>query len=726
MGGLIQNQSANALGKMDSKDLTSWLEILRTFQNVANIPESSFNDIKAELTHLFYLKHAFDESIIIGMTDIKGRIMYVNDLFMKISGYSKEELIGQNHSILNSGYHSKGFFREMWRTISSGQKWEGEIKNRAKDGSFYWVKTSIIPVVDDSGKPTCYISARTDITEGKIAQESLYVALQEEYRKVVQALENMVFKIKKDDAGKMQFSLFAGKLAKRLGLSNESFLNKTPEEIFTEEQAKIFNKQFTKAFEGESLFYKQRLGTEFTLFISLSPLIEDGEVVELVGTCSDISDLEKANEKINFLAYHDPVTRLPNKKRFDDDLSLALNVAKTTNQKLAVLCVRVNGINKVNELFGPSMSEVLLKKVVGLLNEHANDAGRIYRIEGNRFLIIVSGYLKEQELEQIAYAICQAIEKVHRIHEHEFRLTCHIGASTFPEYEEVDELLNSTFKALHYCRLKKNNVYQMYTKEVHDYFLESLSLERALKQAIQNDELTLYYQPKIDIQTNKLVGMEVLLRWFSKELGFISPATFIPLAEETGLIFSLGDWVLSRACAQQKKWMDKGFPNYKVAVNLSPLELQHSQFTSRLQGILERTGLPPENLEIEITENSIMEDTDASVTLIQELREMGLSIAIDDFGTGYSSLGYLKKFPVNTLKIDQSFVKDILCSTSDAQLVKAMLGIARAFHLTVVAEGVETEEVANFLKEIGCEQVQGYYFSRPLPAEEFEQLYLNE
>lgn len=689
------------------------------------VDKEKYESFKAELSVLVQLKYAFDQSVIIGITDETGRILYVNEWFCKVSKYKKEELVGQNHRILNSGYHSKEFFKEMWDVIAAGEKWEGEIKNQAKDGSEYWVKTSIIPLIGESGSPESYISIRSDITEGKLAQEDLYRALQEDYRKTVHALDNMIFKVQQSKDGKFHFTLFAGKLAERLGYANKFFLNKTPEALFEKDQADYINKHFEKAFEGKSLYYRRKIDEKTTLLVSLAPIIKDNEVVEIVGSGYDITELEEAYERMDYLASHDISTSLPNKKKFDEDIKHYTKESIENNRLTGLLCIKVNGLQEINELFGSSYSERLFKKIGLTLNQKIEHYGELYRTEGSRFLFIVPSLEDTDLLKNVAKTVKNVIEEKYMIDEHEFKLSCDIGSSVFPndKFKEED-LEKNAYIAMRYAQSSKLTNYLHYTNELSEVFEERIQLEKRLRDSILQNELELYYQPKFDISTGKVVGMEALLRWNLPDLGFVSPGKFIPLAEETGLIYLLGEWVLTEACRQNKKWIEKGYAPLKIAVNVSPMEIQYSGFTSKLEGILRKSKLDPSYLEIEITESVLMEDTDHIIKLIEEVRNMGVSIAIDDFGTGYSSLGYLKKFSVNTLKIDQSFIKDVLISSNDNQLVQAMINIAHIFNLTVVAEGVETKEVLELLKEYKCEQVQGFYYSKPLPSAEFEEKYL--
>lgn len=722
----IVRESIETSNDLDERqfNIDSLSNVLNKISDRSNPSPVNCNECKEQLIHILEMMSAVDRSVIIGITDRAGKIIYANDLFCKITKYNRDELIGKTHRLLKSGYHDKAFFKHMWDTILAGKIWDGEIKNRAKDDTNYWVKTSIVPVLDPDRNPVMFISIRSEITDGKVAQEQLYLALQEEYRQTVNALDTMIFKVRKNNKKKIYFTLIAGRLTEKLGYSNMQFYNKEVVEVFEKDEAYYLNGQFLLAFQGEQVSFKFKI-KGMTLFISLSPIVQNGKVIEIVGNCSDISELEKAHETINNMAYHDVVTNLPNQRLFDKDLNQILQTARIHQMSFGVLCLKINGFTNANELLGHEVGEKLVRSITSDLNKIIHSFGVLYRSEGSRFLIIIKSINKPDELQGFAEIIQKEVAKLQHIDNHEIRLTSNIGASSYPDCgNDPQALIKSAYISLQYSRNTAFCHYKYYSKEVHDYYQENQLLEHALKQAIQKNELTLHYQPKIDIKHNRITGMEALVRWNSPQLGSISPAKFIPLAEETGLIFTIGEWVLTEACRQNVEWISQGFTPLKIAVNVSPHELQHSLFISKLEHILKTTGLNPEYLEIEITENSLMDDKEESIAIIKRLRSIGVSVAIDDFGTGYSSLMYLKNFPVTTLKIDQCFIKDALQSSSDTQLVIGMINIAHIFNLEVVAEGVETLEVADFLKSYDCEQVQGYYYSKPLPAEQFERKFL--
>ncbi|BAU27231.1 PAS domain S-box-containing protein/diguanylate cyclase (GGDEF)-like protein [Aneurinibacillus soli] len=665
---------------------------------------------------------ALDESTIVALTDTAGKIIYANEKFCEISKYSREELIGNTHRLLNSGYHGREFFQKMWDTIIRGEVWSEEVKNKAKDGTFYWVKTTVVPLLDDDGMPYRYITFRTDITEGKMAEEKLREGLKNDFIRTVNALHNIVFKLHRNENGVPVYTLFEGKLASQLGLRTGNVLGKTPYDVFPIEVAELMDQHNLEAFDGKRVIYNHRyMNRDF--HTTLSPIIENNNVIEIIGSTSEITDLKRAEEIIRRMAYQDSLTKLPNRRMFTEDLTRALQKASEADYEIAVLFIDLDRFKQINDTFGHSIGDKLLVNVAERLIEYMTGDGHVYRLGGDEFVVLIREVDAKASAEIVARELLYAFRTTFPLDHHEFFITCSIGIAIYPFAGlDMESLMKNADTAMYYAKNHGRNGYRFYTPEMNATYEDHLRLEIDLRRALENQEFELYYQPKVDIDTGKLTGMEALLRWNHPKKGYISPASFIPIAEETGLIIPLGELVLKMACAQNKKWMEAGYPKLCVAVNVSAIQFQQPDFVLLIEMILQSTGLDPEYLELEMTENSMMNDVEESLSTLRELHQLGISIAIDDFGTGYSSLGYLKRFPINALKVDRSFVKDVTTDAGDAAIVKAVIHLAHSMGLTVVAEGVETEEVLRFLREQECDEVQGYYYSRPLPEREFTDL----
>lgn len=694
-----------------------------TYNNYIKI-ETYLQQIIRYLENFSSLKYALDASIIVAATNTKGQILYANDKFCEISKYSHEELIGKNHRLLNSGYHDKAFFISMWNTIKEGRVWEGEIKNKAKDGSFYWVKTTIVPIKDKTGTPVMYISLRTDITEGKTAQENLVTALQNDFRFVVNSMNNLIFKITKDQHNNFVYILNEGKLAYDLGLQNENMHNKTPKEVFPLELANLFELHYESAFLGEAVNYTYSFNGR-QLLTYLSPIYREDHVVEVIGCINDITDLHNAQEEINFIAFHDTLTNLPNRRKFNDDIKDILLNAQKNSTRFAVFFLDLDRFKQINDSLGHTIGDDLINEVSYRLKQVVAGRGSIYRFAGDEFVIVYPNIKNKEALSVYAKEMISIYEKPFlQDHSLEIYTTASIGISIFPEHgEDSDTLLKNADTAMYVAKSHGRNTFKTYEQVMRQHHEEALLIEQYLRKAIDHDELELYFQPKLDLATEKVNSVEALLRWNHPSLGSVPPNKFIPIAEDTGLIIKLDEWVLEKACQQNKEWNQFYFSSpIKVAVNISPLHFRLPNFSNVVDRVLKKTGLSPHLLEIEITENSFINNTEQCITCLKKLREMKVSVAIDDFGKGYSSLNYLRKFPITSLKIDRAFIQEVEETPEDIAIVKAITYLAHELNLKVVAEGIETKEAIELLKNLGCDEIQGYYISKPLPKHDLEDM----
>lgn len=669
------------------------------------------------------INSAIDASVIVAITDLRGNIVYVNRKFCEISKYSRDELIGANHRIVNSGHHDKAFFRGMWKKIANGEIWEGEVRNKAKDGTLYWVKTTIIPILDETEKPVMYISLRTDITEGKVAQEKLVTALNNDFRLVVNSMYNLIFKVKRDLDKNYIYTLNEGKLAFELGLDNENMYAKSPGEVFPSSVSKLLEEKYEQAFKGENITYTYTHKGK-SLLTYLAPVYENNKVVEIIGCVNDITELHNAQEEIKYMAFHDILTNLPNRRSFNNDMTDLIVQSRKENEQFAVFFLDLDRFKQINDSLGHTVGDMLIQEVSKRLKIVVGSKGFIYRFAGDEFILVFPN-LEDDEIKLLAMQIISIFEQSFNLaNSHLIFTTPSIGISVYPEHgDDYDTLLKNADTAMFVAKSKGRNTFKLYEPSMNEHHEESLMIEQYLRQAIENHEFELYYQPKMDLATNKIKSMETLLRWKNPTLGNVPPDKFIPIAEETGLIIKIDQWVLENACKQNREWNKESFSSQlRIAVNISPLHFRLPNFVGMIESTLKKSGLAPNLLEIEITESSFIDNMDECIKSLGKLREMGVQVAIDDFGIGYSSLNYLRRFPISSLKIDRSFIKEISQNSEEIAIVKAMIYLSHELNLKVVAEGTETKEVIDLLKELGCNEVQGYYVSRPVPRFEFEQL----
>ncbi len=471
--------------------------------------------------------------------------------------------------------------------------------------------------------------------------------------------------------------------------------------------------------QGE--IWERRLNGEvFPVWQTISAVYDkDGEIIQFISIFSDITEKKLSEERIFHLAHYDSLTTLPNRSAFHEQLERSLLVAGRQGLRMALLFVDIDHFKLINDASGHVAGDNLLKHVAQCLSEQVRAEDVVARLGGDEFTILLSEIKVNQDAALVAEKILTAISQPFIHQQTEVVVTASIGISIFPDDgTDASVILKNADAAMFRAKEQGRNNYQFFTAEMNTRALERLSLESALRKALERDEFLLHYQPQVSLESGEIVGVEALIRWQHPSQGLISPAVFIPVAEESGLIVPIGEWVMRTACLQQKQWLQSGLPAVRMAVNLSARQLLRRQLVQTVKSVINDTGIDPQFLELELTESMIMDKRDETIQSMNVLREMGVHLAIDDFGTGYSSMSYLKRFPISKLKIDQSFVRDIAHDPDDAAIVTATIALGHGLNLVVIAEGVETEEQLQFLKSKGCEQMQGYYFSRPLSAED--------
>jgi diguanylate cyclase (GGDEF)-like protein len=439
----------------------------------------------------------------------------------------------------------------------------------------------------------------------------------------------------------------------------------------------------------------------------------------------EIAERKRAEEQVNYLSYYDPLTNLPNQELFRAALTSALTIAQSNCRQLAMILFSIDRFKKFNDTLGHEVASQLLRVVAERLAACVRDGDVVARFDGDEFSLLLPHVCGAEDAMKIAQRTQEALKVPFELNGHTLYLTASFGISLYPEDGSDGQLLmQNASVALFRAKQQGGNTLQFYTADMNTKALERLRLENDLRCALEREEFLVYYQPLISSDTGRITGMEALVRWQHAERGLVSPAEFIPLAEETGLIVPIGEWVLRTACAQNKAWQDAGFDPLRVAVNFSARQFEQSNLSELIAQVLHDTELKACYLELELTESAVMKNAVLSVGILRELRGMGIHVSIDDFGTGYSSLSYLRRFPINKLKIDQSFVREINTNESDSEIVRAVIALAHSLKLKVVAEGVETDEQLAFLHLLKCDEMQGYLFSKPVPAQAFEELLL--
>jgi diguanylate cyclase (GGDEF)-like protein/PAS domain S-box-containing protein len=468
----------------------------------------------------------------------------------------------------------------------------------------------------------------------------------------------------------------------------------------------------------------RRDGHEAAIEDSAAPVHDrHGRVIGAVMVFHDVSAARELSVKMSYLAQHDSLTDLPNRILLNDRIAQAIALAYRHKQKGALLFLDLDRFKHINDSLGHAAGDRLLQSVAQRLVACVRSSDTVSRQGGDEFVVLLSEMTHAQDASVIAEKILLSLAAPHRIDEHELHITVSIGIVTFPDDgAQAESLMKNADFAMYHAKDMGRNNYQFFKPEMNFRAVERHSLENDLRHALEREEFVLHYQPKINLETGSIIGVEALIRWRHPQRGLVPPTQFIPVAEECGFIVPIGRWVLREACRQARMWQEWGLPPLRIAINISPVELRAKDFVAGVRGILAKTGLEARYLELELTETFLMQDSKSTVAVLKDLKDMGVHLALDDFGTGYSSLSYVKRFPIDTLKIDQSFVRDIVTDADDASIVSAVIGMGKSLHMRVVAEGVETREQLEFLQKHSCPFGQGYLFSPPLGAWEFAQL----
>ncbi|MFF2531914.1 EAL domain-containing protein [Brevibacillus sp. NPDC058079] len=697
-----------------------------TPQDWAGLLREKDGELNMVVNELADVKYALDQSTILAITDHKGIILRANEQFCRISKYERSELIGKDHRILNSGYHPQGFFKEMWSCIRSGQVWRGEIRNRAKDGSYYWVDTTIVPFKNQEGEIYQYLSIRSDITCRKQMEDELKRS-EEKYRIIAENTSDIISIINLD--GEFLYLSPSHKRVWEHTVPDEEILNLF--EWIVEDDRDIFAYAIQHAFSTRKEYMVEcRINTQRNDVIwtesKINPIMdEEGNVTKLLLVTRDVTDRKQSEETIHHLAYHDALTDLPNRRMYVQQLSKEMMQAKRFQSNLAVLFLDMDRFKDVNDSFGHDVGDMLLIEASKRLQACLKPGDVVARLGGDEFTIMQNHLQDRSEATALAEQIMNQLQRPFELEGHVFNVSCSIGIAMYPQDgDNPEDLLKRADTALYTVKSRGKNGYDFFDPTMEAKSLERILMENEMRKAIEQEQFQIYYQPKIDIVTSSMTGMEALVRWVHPELGIIPPNRFIPIAEETGMILALGEWILKQACKQNKIWHDQGY-TLKVSVNLSARQIYQKDLVEMIKDILRETNLSPDWLELEITE-SIFVKMEEATAVLQQIRDIGIQISIDDFGTGYSSFSYIKSLPVDTIKIDASFIRDIHHNQESQAIVKAIVTIAQSLNMNVIAEGIELHDQVAALKENGCDHGQGYLFSKPLPTDAFDQFLRQE
>ena len=651
-----------------------------------------------------------------------GVLQFVNDRFCEMVGYSREELVGLQGDLLLAYPEDIAMMREKTRLRMRHIADQYEIRVRRKDGTVIWLEIGGAPVTDADGKVVGSIGVHNDVTERRMAEEALRES-EARYRLMAENSTDMISR-----TSNKGILLYASDACRRLlGYEPSELVGRSFYDFIFEvdrEEVRYLSSLIHESGPTTFAYRVEKKDGSLVWFETTSRSVRDaltGKIREIVGVSRDVTERKRVEEQIEYQAYHDALTGLPNRRLFRDRLTVALAHARRMKHPLAVMFLDLDRFKVVNDTLGHSTGDELLKAIAARLQASLREEDSIARMGGDEFTVLLADLKTPDAAAKIAQKVLDTIALPIQIEGTELFITTSIGIALFPSDGDTAEvLLANADHAMYRAKDAGRNSYQMFTPAMNNRALERLSLENDLRHALDRGELELHYQPQINIASGRVTGVEALLRWNRPGFGLVGPMDFIPIAEETRLIVPIGEWVLREACRQARAWQGDRESGFRMAVNLSPRQFQHSDLPQVIASALELSGLTPSDLELEITESLAMQNTSRTIATLHRLREMGVQIAIDDFGTGHSSLNYLRSFPIDSVKIDQEFVQEIEGSAPDRAIVSAVIGMARGLRLRVTAEGVETAEQLEFLREQGCEEVQGFLFGEPVPATAFQ------
>jgi diguanylate cyclase (GGDEF)-like protein/PAS domain S-box-containing protein len=530
----------------------------------------------------------------------------------------------------------------------------------------------------------------------------------------------------------LRYVLWNAFMKELTGLGPEDVLGRNASDVFPNLAEQQVDEMLRRALTGESVsspdvhYFIPSTDRRGWVSAVYRPYIDDdGDIIGVIALIRDITERKAAEQQIEYQAYHDALTGLANRHLFQEHLSLALALAQRRQKQVAVLFLDLDHFKVVNDSLGHTIGDALLQQVARRLKAAVRDGDTVARVGGDEFTIVLQDLARPQDSAVVAQKVLRTVAEPMEILGHRLYVTTSIGITLSPEDgDDAETLLKNADTAMYRAKAEGRNNYQMSTRELSRSTQERMSVESGLHLALEKGDFTLLYQPQLDVETGVIVGMEALLRWQHPERGIVLPEDFIGVAEDRGLILPIGGWVLRQACNDVRRFHERGLPHFRVAVNLSARQFRDPSLGATVRSVLAETGIPADTLELEITETVAMENVALTMTTLNDFRSSGVTIALDDFGTGYSSLSYLKRFPLDALKIDRAFVTDLPDKFEDAAIVSSVIQLANGLGLRVVAEGVEKREQLEFLKEAGCREVQGFYFSYPISIDEIEELVL--
>ncbi|NWQ41391.1 EAL domain-containing protein [Bacillus sp. EB106-08-02-XG196] len=593
-----------------------------------------------------------------------------------------------------------------------------------EDGRKIYGETILTPIFNEEKRISYVVAVTRDVTAWSIEKNKI-IESEQRFRSIVDNNLDAIFMISLD--GQI---LEANPAAiKMTGYAEQQMMNKPIYNLINERDMVEFKAQLEKTYTGyalESLNYKLLHSNGQLLIVHLKtvPIVIHGEISGVYVMCKDVSEQAKNMETIKFMAFHDQLTGLLNRRALLEHLNDLINRSETKRREFALLSIDLDRFKFLNDTLGHIAGDEILKRVSERLAQFQNENCFVYRQGGDEFSILLVNINRESTVKFVQKVFAQFVQSFY-YNSQEYYISPSIGISMYPnDGKDAEMLIKNADEAMFRVKEKGKAHYQFYRSDMNTVFTNIVTLETNLRKAIDKDELHLVFQPQIDINSGETASFEALLRWNNAEFGWISPSFFIPLAEDTGLIISIGHWVIEKTCKQIQHWNNLGYHDIRVAINISAIQFQQHNLVNVIRSMIKKYSITASSLEIEITEGA-MQDTTETIPILKRLKQLGITISVDDFGTGYSSLNYLKCFPIDVLKIDRSFIRDILDDEKAAAITSTIIHLGRSLGLEVIAEGVENSDQVEFLKNANCHKIQGYYYSKPIPAKELEEKFLS-
>lgn len=650
------------------------------------------------------------------------RFLAVNRAAVRQYGYSEKEFLQMTILEIRPPQTIPAVLEDLAQVHRGLQQRAGWV-HRRKDGTGIDVEI-VCHDLEFEGADAVLVAAN-DVTEQKRAQQAAREA-EEKYRAIFDEAVIGIFQHTVDGRPVEVNRAFARMHGYDSPEELLAEVKNAPRQVFVnpERMAELCREAEHSVVRNAEIELYRRDQTRMWVLVNLRAVRDAaGAVVRFEGTAEDITDRKAAEAQVKFLAYHDALTGLPNRTLFMDRLETAVAARRRAGENLAVLFLDLDRFKYVNDSLGHSVGDRMLQDVSARLKGSVRAQDTVARVGGDEFLIMLDRVAGADDAQAGAQRVLRAVLQPFAVQDHTLNTSCSIGISLFPQHGvDAETLIRNADAAMYSAKENGSNRVRFFSDEMNHRAVERLTLENDLRGALDRGEFSLVYQPQTDIASGRISGLEALLRWHHPTRGAVPPDEFIPVAENSGLILPIGEWVLRTACAQVRAWQRGGLPVVPVAVNVSAVQFRHQDFCSLVRHILAEAGLLPGFLELELTESLLLSSADVTPAVMQELREMGVSLAIDDFGSGYSSLSYLKRFRVKKLKIDRSFVRDIATDADDAAIATAIIRMAKSLNLCVVAEGVETASQVAFLRRHQCESMQGYYCGRPVSPDRIPDL----